>query len=138
MEDYKFIYVVSSYGGEYECSWENIECAFRTRTIANNWIKNRKKLAESIGKDKFKEIEGFIHKKEDEIYRRYYNEDTDELLEGKSDKDYLSENNRFHDIEKFALIKDEFGIEKNTYDILCQIFDNDFCDYSVKKTKLYN
>ena len=137
MENFKEIYVVISYGGEYDDSWESVECAFNTKSRATNWINNRKYLANTIGKDKFKEIENFIYGKEDEIYNRYYNEETDELLEGKNNDDYLAECNKFHDNVKFVLIENEFGIDKKTYEILEQIFDTSFTDYYIMKTKLY-
>ena len=137
MENFKEIYVVISYGGEYDGSWETVECAFNTKSRATNWINNRKYLANTIGKDKFEEIENFIRQKEDEIYNRYYNEETDELLEGKNDDDYLAECNKFHDNGKFVLIEKEFGIDKKTYEILEQIFDTSFTDYYIMKTKLY-
>ena len=137
MENFKEIYVVISYGGEYEDSWESVECAFNTKSRATNWINKRKYLANTIGKDKFKEIENFIRQKEDEIYNRYYNEETDELLEGKNNDDYLAECNKFHDNVKFVLIENEFGIDKKTYEILEQIFDTSFTDYYIIKTKLY-
>ena len=60
MENFKEIYVVISYGGEYEDSWESVECAFNTKSRATNWINNRKYLSNTIGKDKFEEIENFI------------------------------------------------------------------------------
>ena len=137
MENFKEIYVVISYGGEYDDSWESVECAFNTKSRATNWIKNRKYLANTIGEDKFKEIENFIYEKEDEIYNRYYNEETDELLEGKNDDDYRAEFNKFNDNVKFVLIENEFGIDKKTYEILEQIFDTSFTDYYIMKTKLY-
>ena len=137
MENFKEIYVVISYGGEYDDSWESVECAFNTKSRATNWINNRKYLANTIGKDKFEEIENFIYEKEDEIYNRYYNEETDELLEGKNNDDYLAECNKFHDNLKFVLIENEFGIDKKTYEILEQIFDTSFTDYYIMKTKLY-
>ena len=137
MENFKEIYVVISYGGEYDDSWESVECAFNTKSRATNWINNRKYLANTIGKDKFEEIENFIYEKEDEIYNRYYNEETDELLEGKNDDDYRAECNKFHDNVKFALIENEFGIDKKSYEILEQIFDTSFTDYYIMKTKLY-
>ena len=128
MENFKEIYVVISYGGEYDDSWESVECAFNTKSRATNWIKNRKYLANTIGKDKFEEIENFIRQKEEE---------TDELLEGKNNDDYLAECNKFHDNGKFVLIENEFGIDKKTYEILEQIFDTSFTDYYIMKTKLY-
>ena len=137
MENFKEIYVVISYGGEYDDSWESVECAFNTKSRATNWINNRKYLANTIGRKKFEEIENFIHQKEDEIYNRYYNEETDELLEGKNNDDYLAECNKFHDNGKFVLIEKEFGIDKKTYEILEQIFDTSFTDYYIMKTKLY-
>ena len=78
-----------------------------------------------------------IYEKEDEIYNRYYNEEADELLEGKNDDDYRAECNKFHDNVKFVLIENEFGIDKKTYEILEQIFDTSFTDYYIMKTKLY-
>ena len=137
MENFKEIYVVISYGGEYDDSWESVECAFNTKSRATNWINNRKYLANTIGRKKFEEIENFIYEKEDEIYNRYYNEETDELLEGKNNDDYLAECNKFHDNGKFVLIEKEFGIDKKTYEILEQIFDTSFTDYYIMKTKLY-
>lgn len=137
MENFKYVYVVISFGGEYDSSYENVECAFITKTMAKNWIENRKSIASSIGKEKFHDIERFIYEKEDEIYRNYYNEDTDTLKEGKTDNEYLSECNKFHDIQKYTFLKDNFNISKEEYDIACQIFDDNFCDYQIQKIKLY-
>ena len=91
MENFKEIYVVISYGGEYDDSWESVECAFNTKSRATNWINNRKYLANTIGKDKFEEIENFIYEKEDEINNGINNEEKNDLLEVKINDINLAE-----------------------------------------------
>ena len=88
MENNKKIYVVSSYGGQYEDRWEHIECAFLTREAAQNFIIEKNAIANKVDDELYDTISELICEKEEELWELFYDIHTMELLPGKSEEEY--------------------------------------------------
>lgn len=137
MENNKKIYVVSSYGGQYEDKWEHNECAFLTREAAQNFIIEKNAIANKVDKELYDTISEFICEKEEELWELFYDIHTMELLPGKSEEEYNKMSQDFHDNGKYNLIKIRFNIDRETWDTVEYHHDWDFCDYSIDEIDFY-
>lgn len=135
----KKIFVVRSWGGEYEDSWEHMECAFATKKQANEFIK-QKKSEKKISDNVYDEIMGLVNDEEGKIYEKYYNffpnaqGGTDHILkDGCTEDMYDDEYQHFYDVERYKLIKEKFGFTKEEMDVAEYDRTWNFGGYDIKE-----
>lgn len=131
------IYIVYSFGGEWEDKWERNECAFMTKEAAETYIKELEELSDKISDDKWEEIKDYLAEKEWEMQCKYYDPNTAQLYDDASEDDYYAECEEFEHVTKYELIKEKFNMDKDDYDRKEYEMDYDFVGYSISETELY-
>ena len=131
------IFVVYSYGGEYEDKWETIECAFTSKEKAIKYIEDREKENGAISNEKYYEIRDYIQSELCNIYYKYFDPETDEPLNENSSLEYDLKVDEFEDITKYEIIKEKFGFTKEEWDRKEDQFIWGFCGYSYKEITMF-
>ena len=135
--DSKKIYIVYSYGGEWEDKWEHNEYAFTTKEAAEAYIKEQEESGNKIGDEQWNEIEQYLAEKELDMQCKYYDPNTAQLYENTKEEDYYAEYDEFDNITKYELVKEKFGIEKEEYDKKEYDMSYDFCGYGISEVNLH-
>ena len=134
----KKIYVVSSFGGEWEDKWEHIECAFTTKEAADKYIKDSETINDKISDELFEEVKSYLAEKEYEMQSKYYDPTTAELYKDVKQEDYDAAYDEFYELTRYELIKEKFNIEKEDYDMKEHNRDYDFVGYMKNEIELYD
>ena len=113
MEEKK-VYAVIAYGGEWEDKWESVECVCTTTERAQEYIDNS--LKNRIPDDLFDEMEEYLANEEYKIQSEFYNTQTSELIDGKSEVDYEKAINDFEIETQYEIIKEKWGISRESFD----------------------
>lgn len=131
------IVVVSSNRGEegFNC-WQQPERAFSSLTIAEKYIEDMFNMHKKVSDEQYEEAQNVITAKKWELQCQYYDTNTCELIEGKTEEEW---NDAYHEFEtktQYEIIEKEFGISKEEY----MTKDNDvkygFLGYSVNEVEL--
>lgn len=109
------IYLVISYGGQYEDKWEVPEHAFSVKEDAEEYIKAKEALR-VITVDDYHKISEKLYEIDDNRYAEYFNPNTNELLEGKDDFEYYSIYDEWMEVGRYEYIKEHYGFSKDEFD----------------------
>ena len=109
------IYLVISYGGQYEDNWEIPEHAFRVKKDAEEYIKAKEALR-VISIDDYHKIAEELYAIDDNLYAEYYNINTNELLEGKDEDEYYRLYDEWMDVKRYEYIKEHYGFSREEFD----------------------
>lgn len=137
MEEKK-IFVVISFGGEWEEKYEKVECAFTSKEAADKYIKENTKLHDKISDDDYYKIQEFVAPIEYDIQCKYYDPTTGELYEGKTDDEWNKEYDSFEKEGKYKLIEEKFGFTKEDVERKETDIMYDFVGYTCNEINLYD
>lgn len=133
MEITKKIFIVSSYGGQYEDRWEHQECAFSTKELAQKFIDEREVLVKDIDDKTFSDIRCMLYDKEEELYETFYDVKTAKLRPGKTEEEYDDAMQKFYESDQYELIQKMYNIDKETWDVISFQHDWDFDGYDINE-----
>lgn len=131
------IYIVSSYGGEYDDKWTKNEAAFTSKEAADSYVNERRNGKRFIEDDEYEEIRQYIAEKEYEMQNTFYDINTGKLFDGKSEEDYEEAYKEFEKTTKYQIIESEFGYTKEEFDWKEYSMDYDFTGYEVSELTLF-
>ena len=132
----KKIYVVASFGGEWDSKWSDIECAFTTKEAAEAYMSEQEALGINISDEQFEEIKTFLAEEEYELQNKFYDPMTGKLYDDVKLEDYREASEYFNNEKKYELLKEKFNIEKEDYDKKEYKVTNDFVGFMVKEVDL--
>lgn len=125
----KKIYIVSSFGGQYEDKWDTNEAAFESRKDAEDYIEEKTK--EYLDDDTYYEIKNYLSEQESEYTKAYIDEETCDFKEGVSEDEYYEILDEFHETIKFQLLMTKFNIDKKKWENNEHLRDFDFGGYTI-------
>jgi hypothetical protein len=137
----KKVYVVVSYGGQYEDKWDKNEAVFFTKEKAEKYISDMERENSKISEKKLCEVYDFISDYElENIFDKYYYYDgknESHLREGYTDEEYYKEYDEFYENGIYKLIEEKFGFTKEEWDNATHRRDYDFCGYYIDEIPLF-
>lgn len=129
-------YVVSSYGGQCEDKWEHVECVFTNEESAREYIKEMEWKMRKISNEEFDKITRFINDMYNNIYFKYFDENTGKPLVDGAEQLMCDEQDLFEDKTKYEIIESEFGYRKDEWLSMEDMMIYDLSGYNLRKVDL--
>ena len=126
----KKVYIVRSYGGDYEDRWDRNEAAFQSKEKAEEYIKDCEEYDKKVSKELYDEIENVVNDYAQRIYDKYFDEN-DELIDPSSLDAYKNEYDKFDTEGKYDVIWEKYHITQKEYDNAEDRITYDFYGYSI-------
>jgi hypothetical protein len=113
----KKVFVVSSFGGEWEDKWDQIECVFTNKERMLRWIEVHDAKLNYISDEEYGDIVDAVNKELYELECKYYDFQSNKFINGKTEDDWEKAYDEYEEHGKYEFIKEKFGYTKEEFSL---------------------